>query len=48
MLPLELSAGMPATDGAIQKKNYRSRITALITSNEEMEKIMRIVKSFED
>ena len=45
LLPLGLSAGMSATYAAIQKKIYRSGTTALIISNEEMEDIMKIVKS---
>ena len=47
---------MSAADTAIQKKMYRSgrpsnlasRTTALIISNEEMENIMKIVKSIEE
>ena len=39
LIPLELSAGRSAADAAIQKKTYRSGTTALILSNEEMEKI---------
>ena len=48
LLPLGLSAGMSAADAAIQKKTYGSRTTALITSNEEMEDIIKIVKSLEE
>ena len=56
LLPLGLSAGMPAADAAIQKKVYgsghpsdlASHTTALIISNEEMEDIMKIVKSLEE
>ena len=48
LLPLELSAGMSAVDAAIQKTIYGSGATALITSNEEMEDIMKIVKSLEE
>ena len=48
-----LSAGMSAADVAIEKKNYGSGhpsdlvscTAALIISNEEMEDIMKIVKS---
>ena len=55
LLPFGLSAGMSAADAAIQKKVYgsgrlsdlASRTTALIISNEEMEDIMKIVKSLE-
>ena len=38
LLPLELLAGMSATDAAIQKKTYGSGTTALIISNKDMEK----------
>ena len=48
LLPLGLSAGMSAVDTAIQKKIYGSGTTALIISNEEMEDIMKIVKSPEE
>ena len=44
---LLLSAGMSAADAAIKKKNYGSVTTALIVSNEEMEDIMKIVKSLD-
>ena len=47
MLPLRLSAGMPAADAAIQKTIYVSGTTALIISNEEMEHITNVVKSLE-
>ena len=39
---------MSATDAAIQKKIYGSGTTALIISNEEMEDIMKIVKSLKE
>ena len=39
---------MSATDAAIQKKIDESDATALIISNEEMEDIMKIVKSLEE
>ena len=48
LLPLGLSAKMSAADGAIQKKIYGSGSTALIISNEEMEDIMKIVKSLKE
>ena len=48
MIPLGLSAGMSAADPAIQKKIYGSGTTALIISNEEIENIIKIVKSLED
>ena len=47
-LPLGLSAGMSAANAAIQKKIHGSRTRALIISNEEMEDIIKIVKSFEE
>ena len=56
LIPLELSAGMSAADAAIQKKisgsghpsGLASHTAALIISNEEMEHIMKIVKSLEE
>ena len=48
LIPLRLSAGMSAADAAIKKKIYESGTTALITSNEEMETVMKIVKSLEE
>ena len=48
LLPLGLSTGMSAADAAIQKKIYGSGTTALVISNEEMEDIMKIVKSLEE
>ena len=47
-LPLWLSAGMLAADAVIQKNIYGSGITALVILNEEMEDIMKIVKSLEE
>ena len=48
LLPLGLSAGMSAADAAIQKNIYGSGTATLIISNEEMEDIMKIVKSLEE
>ena len=48
LIPLGLSAGKSAADAVIQKKVYGSGTTALIISNEEMEDIMKIVKSLEE
>ena len=48
LLLLGLLAGMSAADAVIQKKVYGSSTTALISSSEEMEDIMKIVKSFEE
>ena len=48
LLLLGLLAGMSAADAVIQKKVYGSSTTALISSSEEMEDIMKIVKSLEE
>ena len=49
LLPFGLSAGMSAADAATQKKHINgSGTTALITSNEEMEDIIKIVKTLEE
>ena len=48
LIPLRLSARMPPADAAIQKRNHGSGITALPFSKEEMEDIMKIVKSLEE
>ena len=48
LLPLGLSAGMSPADAAIQKKIHGSGTTTLIILNEEMEDIMKIVKSLEE
>ena len=48
LLPLGLSVGISAAVKAIQKKICGSGTTALIISNEEMEDIMKIVKSLEE
>ena len=55
LFPVRLSAGMSAADAVIQKNiyglgrppNLALRTTTLITSNEEMEDIMKIVISLE-
>ena len=47
-MSLGLSARMSAADAAIQKKCLWIRSTALTISNEEMEDIMKIVKSLEE
>ena len=39
---------MSTAEAAIQKKIYGSGITILMISNEEMEDLMRIVKSLEE
>ena len=50
LIPLVLTASSSATDAAIHKKNYifGSGTTTLITLNEEMINIMKIVKSIEE
>ena len=48
LIPLELAAAASATDAAIQNKIYRSGTTALIFWSEEMEDIMKIVRSYEE
>ena len=48
LIPLGLSEGMPAADAAIQKKSYGSGATELIISNEDMEYMIKIVKSLEE
>ena len=48
MIPLGLTVAASATNAAIQKKIYGSGTTASIISNEEMEDIMKIVKSLEE
>ena len=47
LLRLESSAGMSAADATVQKKICGPENTALIYSNEEMEDIMKIVKSLQ-
>ena len=48
LIPLGLTAVASAIDKAIHKKIFGSGFTILIISNEEMEDIMKIVKSLED
>ena len=48
LIPLRSSVGMSAADATIQKKIYGSGTTALIISNEEIEDMMKIVKSLEE
>ena len=48
LIPLRLTKAASATDAAINKKMFRSGFTTLIILNEEMEDIMRIVKSLEE
>ena len=48
LIPLGLTAAASLTDAAIHKKMFESGFTKLIISNEEMEDIIKIVKSLED
>ena len=55
LVPLGLTAAASATDAAIQNKSFVSggpldigKWTALVFSNEDLNNIMKIVKSLED
>ena len=48
LAPLGISAAMSAVDGSIKKKMFGSGTTTLIISNDEMDDILKIVKSLED
>ena len=48
LIPLGLIAAALATDAAIHKKMFRSGFTILRISNEEMNDILKIVKSLEE
>ena len=48
LVPLGISAAMSAVDGSIKKKMFGSGTTTLIISNDEMDDILKIVKSLED
>ena len=48
LISLGVSARVSAADAAIQKKIHWSGITTLISSNEEMEDIIKIDKSLEE
>ena len=48
LIPLELTAAASAIDAGIHKKILGSRTATLIISNDEMEGIIKIVKSLED
>ena len=45
MLPLGLSTGISAAEAVIRMTIYGSRTTELMISNEEMEDVMKIIKS---
>ena len=47
LIPLGLKASASATDAAIHNKMFGSGIATLMLSNEEMNDIMKTVKSFE-
>ena len=48
LAPLGISAAMSAIDGSIKKKMLGSGTTTLIISNDEMDDILKIVKSPEN
>ena len=48
LIPLGLTAAASATNAAIHNNMFGSGFTTLIISNEEMEDMMRIVKSVEE
>ena len=48
LIPLGLTAAASATDAAVYKKMFGSGTTTLIISNEEMNDIMKIIKSLEE
>ena len=48
LAPLGISAAMSAIEGSIKKKMLGSGTTTLIISNDEMDDILKIVKSLED
>ena len=47
-LPLRLTAAASATDAALHKKMFGSGMKTLIFFNEEMNDIMKIVKSYKE
>ena len=48
LIPLGLTTAAAEIDAAIHKKMFGSRTTTLIISDEEMNDIMKIVKSLEE
>ena len=48
LIPTGLTGTASATDAAIQKKTFESKMTALIISNKEMDDIMMIVNFLEE
>ena len=48
LVPVGISAAMSAIDGSIKKKVLGSGMTTLIISNDEMDDVLKIVKSLEN
>ena len=48
LIPLRLTVAASETDAAVHKKRFGSGVTTLITSNEEMNDILKIVKCLEE
>ena len=48
LMHLRLTAAVSVIDAAIQKKVFWSGVTTLIISNEEMDDIMKIIRSLEE
>ena len=48
LIPVELTGAASAADAGIHKKILQSKLTGLITSNEEMDDTMEIAKSFKE
>ena len=48
LIPLRLTAAASSANAGILKQTSRSGMTTLITSNEEMDDIIKIVKSLEE
>ena len=48
LMHLRLTAAVSVIDAAIQKKVFWSGVTTLIISNEEMDDIMKIIRSREE
>ena len=48
LIPLGLTAAASATDAALHKKMFGSSVTTFINSNEEMNNIIKIVKSLQE
>ena len=48
LIPLRLTVAASPTDSAIHKKMFGLGMTTLIISNEEMDDIMKIIKSLEE